>query len=126
MNLYKQKCGKAFVYKHCWLLLKGYPRFTTIFMGKRKVGGFDLPAPNALPVDRRNLVSPKGEALPTESAPAHIRPQGAKSAKAEHLHSKVKEQTLRSNAKATNDFAQATLKKTEQIVQQNVYSLFIN
>ena len=22
MNLYKQKCGKTFVFKHCWLLLK--------------------------------------------------------------------------------------------------------
>ena len=91
INLYKQKCENAFVFKHWWLLLKGYPRFAAIFMGKRKAGGFELPAPNALPVDRRDLVSPNGEALPTESAPAHIRPQGAKSSKAEHLHSKVKE-----------------------------------
>ena len=46
MNLYKQKCGKAFVLKHCWLLLKSYPRFAAIFMGKRKAGGYNLPAPN--------------------------------------------------------------------------------
>ena len=115
MNLCKQKCGKAFVLKHCWLLLKNYPRFATIFMGKRKAGGFDLPAPNLLPVDRRDLVSPNGEALPTESAPAQIRPQGAKSSKAEHLNNKVKEQVLRANAKTTIDFAAATLKKVEQI-----------
>ena len=125
MNLYKQKCGKAFVFKHCWFLLKGYPRFASIFMGKRKAGGFDLPAQNALPVDRCNLVSPNGEALPTASAPtpAHIRPQGAKSSKDEHLHNKVKEHALRANAKATNDFATATLKKAEQIAQQNTFDI---
>ena len=124
MNLYKQKCGKTFVFKHCWLLLKGYPRFVAIFMGKRKAGGFDHPSPNVFPVDRRDLVSPNGEALPTKSALAHIRPQGAKSTKFEHLHSKSKEQALRANAKATTDFAQATLKKAEQIAQQNAFSLF--
>ena len=124
MNLYKQKCGKAFVLKHCWLLLKSYPRFAAIFMGKRKAGGFDLPAPNLLPVDRRDVLSSNGEALPTEPAPAHIRPQGAKSSKAEHLNSKVKEQALRANAKATTEFAAATLKKAEQIAQQNTFSLF--
>jgi hypothetical protein len=36
MNLYKQKCGKAYVFKHCWLLLKNYLHFAAIFMGKRK------------------------------------------------------------------------------------------
>jgi hypothetical protein len=96
MNLYKQKCGKAFVLKHCWLLLKNYPRFAAIFMGKKKAGGFDLPAPNPLPVDRRDLVSPNGEAFPTESAPApaQIWPQGSKSSKADDLNLRVKEQAL--------------------------------
>ena len=103
MNLYKQKCGKAFVLKHCRLLLKNYPRFAAIFIGKRKVGGFDLPPPNLLSVDRRDLFSPNGEALPTESTPTQIRPQGAKSSKAEHLNIKVKEQVLRVNAKTTID-----------------------
>ena len=124
MNLYKQKCGKAFVLKHCWLLLKSYPRFATIFMGKRKAGGFELPSPNALPVDRRDLLSPNGEAISTESPPTQIRPQGAKSSKADHLHSKGKEQALRANAKTMIDFAAATLKKAEQIAQQNTFSLF--
>jgi hypothetical protein len=126
MNLYKQKVGKAFVLKHCWLLLKIYPRFATIFMGKWKAAGFDLPAPNLLPVDRRDALSPNpnGEALPTESAPAQIRPQGAKSSKAEHLKSKVKEQALRAHAKATTNFVVATLKKAEKIAQQNAFSLF--
>ena len=62
MSLYKQKCGKAFVLKHCWLLLKSYPRFSTIFMGKRKGGGFNPPSRDALPVDSRDLLSPNGEA----------------------------------------------------------------
>jgi hypothetical protein len=128
MNLYKQKVGKAFVLKHCWLLLKSYPRFAAIFMGKQKAAGLDLPTPNLLPVDRRDVSSPNpnAEALPIESAlaPAHIRPQGAKSSKAEHANSKVKEQALRANAKATSEFAAATLKKAEQIAQQNAFSLF--
>ena len=124
MNLYKQKCGKAFVFKHCWFLLKSYHRFAAIFIGKRKAGGFDLPNRNALPVDRRDLVSPNGEALPTASAPAYIRPQGVKASKVEHVHNKVKKQALRANAKATNEFAAATLKKAKQIAQQNTFSLF--
>ena len=77
-----------------------------------------------MPVDRRDLVSPNSEALPTELAPAHIRLQGAKSSKAMHLHNKVKKQALRANAKAMNDFVAATLKKAEQIAQQNTFSLF--
>jgi hypothetical protein len=119
MNLYKQKVGKTFILKHCWLLLKSYPRFAAIFMGKRKAAGFDMPAQNLLPVDRRDILSPNpnAKALPTKSAPApaQIRPQGAKSSKVEHLNSKVKEQALRANAKTTTDFALATLKKAEQI-----------
>jgi hypothetical protein len=108
------------------LLLKNYPRFAAIFMGKRKAAWFNMPAQNMLPVDRRDVLSPNpnAEALPTVSAPAQIRPQGAKSSKAEHLNSKVKEQALRANAKATTDFALATLKKAEQIAQQNAFSLF--
>ena len=95
MHLYKQKRGRAFVLKHCWLLLKNYPRFVIIFMGKRKAGGFDLPAPNMLPVDRRDLISSNGEALPTESTPAHSWPQDAKFSKFEHLNGKVKEHVVR-------------------------------
>ena len=72
MNLYKQKRGKAFVLKHCWLLLKNYPRFAAIFMGKRKAGRFDPPTPNALPIDRRDLLSPNGEAPSTDSPLAQI------------------------------------------------------
>ena len=124
MNLYKQKCGKTFVLKHCWLLLKNYPRFAAIFMGKRKAGGFDPSTPNTLHIDRRDLLSPNGEAPSTDSPPAHIRPQAAKSSKNEHAHSKGKEQALRANAKDTTDFAAATLKKAEQIAQQNTFSLF--
>ena len=124
MNLYKQKYRKTFVLKHCWLLLKSYPRFSAIFMGKRKAGGFDPPSRDALLVDRRDLLSLNGEAPSTDSPPAHIRPQAAKSSKNEHAHSKGKEQVLRANAKDTTDFAAATLKKAEQIAQQNTFSLF--
>ena len=42
----------------------------------------------------------------------------------EHAHGKGKEQALRANAKATIDFVAATLKKAEQIAQQNIFSLF--
>ena len=79
-------------------------------MGKWKAGGFDPPTPNALAVDRRDLLSLNGEALSAESPSAQIRPQGVKSSKANHLHSKGKEQVLRANAKATIDFTVATLK----------------
>jgi hypothetical protein len=105
-------------------LLKNYPRFAAIFMGKRKGGGFDSPSREGLSVDRRDLLSPNGQAPSTESPPAQRRPQGAKSVKNEHAQSKGKEQALRANAKATIDFAAATLKKTEQIAQQNICSLF--
>ena len=115
MGLYKQKCGKTFVLKHCWLLLKSYPRFSTIFMGKRKGGGFDPPSRYALPVDRRDLFSPNGEAPSAESPPAQIRPQGVKLSKVDHLYIKGKEQTLCANAKATIDFVAATLKKCRGI-----------
>ena len=103
MSLYKQKCGKAFVLKHCWLLLKTYPRFAAIFMGKRKSQGFDLPSKEGLHVDRRDLLSLNGQAPSTESPPAQTRPHGAKSSKNEHAHGKGKEQALRANAKATTD-----------------------
>ena len=93
-------------------------------MGKRKGGGFDPPSREGLPVDRRDLLSPNGQAPFTESPPAQTRPHGAKSSKNEHAHSKGKEQALRANAKATTDFAAATLKKAEQIAQQNTFSLF--
>ena len=82
MNLYKQKCGKGFVFKHCWLLLKNYPRFAAIFMAKRKAGAHDIRAPNVLPVDRHDIVTPNGATLPSDSAPAITRPRGAKSSKA--------------------------------------------
>lgn len=31
LELYKQKVGKNFVFKHCWVLLRTYPRFNIIF-----------------------------------------------------------------------------------------------
>ena len=93
-------------------------------MGKRKARGFDLRAPNQLRVNCCDVVSSNGEALPTESAPAQIQPLGFKSSKVEHLNNKVKEHALRANAKTTIDFADATLKKDEQIAQQNIFSLF--
>ena len=74
-----------------------------------------MPALNQLLVDRRDVVSPNGDILPTDSSPAQIRPQRAKSSKTDHLNMKVKEQTLRANAKAMIDFAAATLKKSEKI-----------
>ena len=103
MSLYKQKCGKVFVLKHCWFLLKSYSRFAAIVMGKQKGGGFDPPSREGLPVDNRDLLSSNGQALSTESPPAQIRPHGARSSKNEHAHSKGKEQALRANAKATTE-----------------------
>ena len=92
-------------------------------MGKRKAGGFDPRSRDALPVDRRDLLSPNGEGPSAKSPPAQIRPQGAKSSKADHLHIKGKEQALCANAKIIIDFVVATLKKAEQIAQQNKFSL---
>ena len=72
-------------------------------MGKRKSQGLDLPSKEGLHVDRRDLLSPNGQAPSTESPPAQTRPHGAKSSKNEHAHGKGKEQALRANAKATTD-----------------------
>ena len=90
-------------------------------MEKRKSQGLDPPSREGMPVDRRDLLSPNGQAPSTESPPAQTRPQGAKSLKMDHAHGKGKEQALRANAKATTNFAAVTLKKAEQIAQQNTF-----
>ena len=54
----------------------------------------------------------------------HMLP-GGKSTKLDHKNMRVKETPLRVNTRATTEFAQATLKKVEQITQQNAFSLFI-
>ena len=59
-------------------------------MGKRKVGGYDVSAPNQMPVDRRDVDFPNGDVLPTDFSPTQIWPQGAKSSKIDHLNMKVK------------------------------------
>jgi hypothetical protein len=98
------------------MLLKNYPHFAAIFMGKQLAAWYDEPAQNQLPFDRRDDVSPNGDVLHTDSSLA-------KSSKIDHLHMKVKEQALRANAEATIDFATTTLKKTEQIAPQNTFNL---
>ena len=123
MNLYNQKCGKTFIFKHFWLLLKNYPHFAAIIMDKWKTARYDVPAPNQLLVDRNDVVPPNGDVLPTVSSPAQIRPQGAKSSKTDHLNMQVKKQALHANAKTTIEFADATMKKAEQIAQQNTFNL---
>ena len=107
------------------MLLRDHPRFATIF---RSVGS-KLKAPGAagvdLPVDRREANSP--ELQPREGVDPNVnlqRPQGGKSSKGEHKEMREMEAALRANARATTDFATATLKKAEQIAQQNAFSLF--
>ena len=79
-----------------------------------------------MPVDRRDANShelqPRDEGV-DGNVNLH-KPQGAKSAKGEHKEMREKEATLRVNAITTTQFAQATLKKVEQIAQQNAFSLF--
>ena len=41
-------------------------------MGKRKVGGYDVSAPNQMPVDRRDVDFPNGDVLPTDFSPTQI------------------------------------------------------
>ena len=67
-DLYKQKVGKTFVFKHYWFLLHMYPRFATIFMpmGKRKVG--PSPKSNLL------VVHLKGQIGVVDSQPSPIIP----------------------------------------------------
>jgi hypothetical protein len=125
LQLFEQKVGRPFAHKHCWLLLRDHPRFAAIF---RSVGS-KCKAPSThgsdLPVDRREANSP--ELQPREGVDGNVnlhRPQGGKSAKGEHKEMREKEAALRANARATAEFAQATLKKAEQIAQQNAFSLF--
>ena len=117
---------RPFAHKHCWLLLRDHPRFAAIF----KSVGLKRKAPctqcSDLPVDRREANSP--ELQPREGVDGNMnlhRPQGGKSTKGEHKEMREKEAALRTNARATADFAQTTLKKAEQIAQQNAFSLFM-
>ena len=125
LQLFEQKVGRPFVHKHCWLLLRDHPRFGAIFRSvasKRKAPGA---AGADLPVDRREANSAMQQ--PREGIDPNVnlhRPQGSKSAKGEHKEMREKEAALRANARATADFATATLKKAEQIAQQNAFSLF--
>ena len=50
-------------------------------MAKRKACAHDIRAPNVLPVDRHDIVTPNGATLPSDSAPTITRPRGAKSSK---------------------------------------------
>ena len=122
LKLFEQKVGRPFAHKHCWLLLRDHPRFAAIF----RVSGLKRKSPSQspdLPVDRREANSPQ----PREGIDANVnlqRPQGGKAAKGEHKEMREKEAALRANVRATADFALATLKKAEQIAQQNAFSLF--
>ena len=90
--------------------------------------GFDLP------IDKRENnyteLQPRSEGI--ESNVNLHRPLGGKSAKEDHNDMRVNETALimyaqtglRANARATTKFTQATLKKAEQIAQQNTFSLF--
>jgi hypothetical protein len=125
LQLFEQKVGRPFAHKHCWLLLRDHPRFSAIFKSvgsKRKALGTQG---SDMPVDRREANSL--ELQPREGVDGNVnlhRPQGGKSAKGEHKEMREKETALRANARATAQFAQATLKKAEQIAQQNAFSLF--
>lgn len=59
-------------------MLKPYPRFATIFMGKWMAGRFDIPTPNALLVDQRVRVAPNGVVVAINQAPYKMQPYGAK------------------------------------------------
>ena len=67
-------------------------------MAKRKVGGYDLHAPNVLPVDHCATITPNC-AVVTNSSLVELRPPGAKSSKVEHLNMKVNEHALRASPK---------------------------
>ena len=126
LDLYEQKCGKAFVFKHYWLLLKTYPHFATIFYGRKKAGGYEILAPNVLLVDHHTSFASNGDVHDAPNlAHAEIKPPSAKSTKVDHRNMKVKEVALRANAKVTIDFVDTIMKKIEQITQQNVFILFI-
>lgn len=92
--------------------MKSQPHFAAIFADKQKAKGFDMLAPNALHVDWRIRVAPNGT-IASNQPPTEVWP--LISAKAYHLNMKVKEQTLCANAKAkaTIDFAAATMKNAK-------------
>ena len=126
LQFFEQKVGRPFAHKHCWLLLRDHPQFAAIF----RASGSKRKAPGTqgcdLLVDRREANSPDEQ--PREGVDANVNlhmPQGGKLAKFEHKDMREKEAALRANARATTDFAQTTLKKAEQIAQQNAFSLFM-
>lgn len=92
---------------------------------KRKVAGNE--APN-LPVNGREAnfveLQPHYQGV-DDNLNLHI-PLGGKSTKLDHKEMRVKDATLRTNARATTELMQATLKKTKYIAHQNTYNLFFS
>ena len=143
LQFYRDRNPKqqAFVYLHCWQVLKDVPRWWDspvdvqrrsaaaeisprgVGMGKRK-----SPPTIAPEVGMADEGSAKDEevvvASPIGFPPRPTRPQGSKAAKAELLQQKKREKILLGQAQATETMAEASLRKANALQDQCAMSLF--
>ena len=140
LELYRVKHPKqqGFLYLHCWTILKDIPRWFDSAVEVRVRQAMKTPPPQ--PLKRRRLslegadasepttVDDDGEeCVEVEAAPASRRPQrptGNKAAKEELNRARVKESTMRAQAKATAEMAAAHAEKVVVMRDQAALQLF--
>ena len=140
LELYRVKHPKqqGFLYLHCWTILKDIPRWfdSAVELRVRQV----MKTPRPQPLKRRRLssegpdvseptfVDDDGEeCVEVEAAPASRRPQrptGNKAAKEELNRARVKESTMRAQARATAEMAAANAEKVVVMRDQAALQLF--
>jgi hypothetical protein len=138
LELYRVKHPKqqGFLYIHCWTILKDIPRWFDSAVEVRVRQAMKTPPPQ--PLKKRRLSS-EGAEEPTchdddgeectevDAAPASRRPQrptGNKAAKEELNRVRVKEITMRAQARATAEMAAANAEKVAVMRDQAALQLF--
>lgn len=136
LELYRVKHPKqqGFLYIHCWMILKDVPRWFDSAAKLRARQQVKTPPPQ--PMKRRreggDVALTEGEedegvglGIEVVSASKRLqRPTGTKAAKDDLHRAKVKEGTMRAQAKATTDMAAASAEKAAVMQDQAALHLF--
>ena len=140
LELYRVKHPKqqGFLYIHCWTILKDIPRWFVSAVEVHVRQAMKTPPPQ--PLKRRRLSSERADAgeptsfkddgeecVEVDAAPASRRPQrptGNKAAKDELNRVRVKESTMRAQARATAEMAVANAEKVVVMRDQAALQLF--
>ncbi|KAH9541006.1 hypothetical protein CY35_14G036600, partial [Sphagnum magellanicum] len=122
LELYKLKHpkGLSFSFIHCWLLLKDIPKWAETSLTDEKKTTTTTPvATTTTPTTMVKLesLSDSGESSPSGRKAVEWRRKNKKT-------QKLKESTMRAQAKATADMAAATLMKAEILQDQSALALF--